>query len=321
VSIGIPTYNRARQLDLAIASVLGQTHAELEIVVSDNGSADATPDACARAAASDSRVRTIRHASNVGPIRNFNSLLAELRGEYVMLLADDDALEPTFVERCLDSFAQRPDFAVVHGRTRYVSESFEAFGRDFDVTEPEPGRRVCRYLSQVYDNGAFYGLLRADAMRAALPIPNSLGGDWVWGARLVFQGGLCVRDDTMLTRSYGGASTSFEHIAEVSGLSPREATHPIARIIVGVYRDIASGSAVYAALGGRGRRLLAARAAAGLLRANCGELAWDELQPLLARPVISRAFAPLRDSYRRVRPYRPREMTKGGREPGQRTGL
>jgi len=155
-------------------------------------------------------VRTIRHASNVGPIRNFNSLLAELRGDYVMLLADDDALEPTFVERCLDSFAERPDFALVHGRTHYVSESREAFGRDFDVTEPDPGRRVCRYPSQVFDNGAFYGLVRGDAMRAALPIPSMLAGDWVWGARLVFQGGLRFRDDTQLMRSYGGASTSFE---------------------------------------------------------------------------------------------------------------
>lgn len=309
VSIGIPTYNRAERLRAAIASAVGQTHAQLEIVVGDNASADATPGVCARAAAADSRVRVIRHARNLGPVGNCNELLAAMRGDYVMLLADDDALEADFVERCLESFAEDPSLAVVHGRTRYLGDDdHEGFGRDFDVTDDDRARRVRRYLSHVYDNGAFYGLMRGDAMRAALPVPNTLGGDWAWVARLVFQGGLLVRRDTTLTRSYGGTSASFARIAQVTGLPAGAATHPIVRIIAGVHRDIATGSPVYAGLGALGRRLLAVRVTAGLLRVYAADLAWDELRPVLGRPAIARVFAPLRDVYRRVRPHRPPEM-------------
>jgi glycosyltransferase involved in cell wall biosynthesis len=319
VSIGIPTYNRAEQLAHAIASALGQTHKQLEIVIGDNASSDTTPEVCAQAEASDPRVRVIRRAANVGPIGNFDVLLAELRGEYVMLLADDDALQADFVERCLTSFAEQPGLAMVQGRTRYVRDGVEAFGHDFDVTGSDPVRRVGRYLSRVYDNGAFYGLMRRDVVRAALPMPNMLGGDWAWVARLVFQGGLQVRHDTTLVRSCGGASTSFERIAEANGLSGA-AAHPLARIVAGMHRDIATESAVYAELGPLGRHVFAARVTIAVLRARGIDLAWDELRPVAERPVFARAWVPFRDGFRRVRPRRPLAMHQCEREPSRRGG-
>jgi len=70
VSIGIPTYNRAAGLERAVASVLGQTHRELELVISDNASTDNTPELCARLSASDARVRFLRQPFNRGPTAN-----------------------------------------------------------------------------------------------------------------------------------------------------------------------------------------------------------------------------------------------------------
>jgi len=294
VSIGIPTYNRAAGLQRAAASVLGQTHRELELVISDNASTDATPELCAQLAAGDVRVRVVRQPFNRGPTANFNAVLEQLRGEHVMLLADDDTLDRSFVERCRASLVAEPQLSIVHGRTCFVDGEDTEYGTDFDVTAADPGERVLHYLSRVHDNGAFYGLMRADAMRAALPVPNMLGADWAWMSRLLFQGPLRVRPDTELRRSYGGASTSFERIAEILALPAGVARRPTAGIVANLHRDIRAGSPVYDRLAATQRRRLALLAALAITRARPLNFVVDELQPLLARPRVARALAPVR---------------------------
>ena len=313
VSIGIPTYNRADRLERAVASVLGQTHRDLELVISDNASTDSTPELCAQLAAGDERVRFLRQPRNCGPTANFNAVLAQLRGEHVMLLADDDTLAPTFVGRCRASLVAEPELSIVHGRTCFVGDTDEAYGTDFDVTEADAGRRVLRYLSRVHDNGAFYGLMRGDAMRAALPVPNMLGADWAWISRLLFQGPLRVRLDTELRRSYGGVSTSFERTAELLGLPASVARRPTASIVANIHHDIGEGSTVYARLAAPQRRRLALLAALSIVRTRPSNLVVDELQPLLARPLVARALAPARRISRRLRPERPGQIVQRDR--------
>ena len=58
VTIGMPVYNAARTLPLALRSILQQTSGDWELVVVDDGSTDGTADVLARAA--DPRIRVIR---------------------------------------------------------------------------------------------------------------------------------------------------------------------------------------------------------------------------------------------------------------------
>jgi len=302
VSVGIPTYNSAAGLERAVASVLAQTHRELELVISDNASTDTTPELCAQLAANDARVRFLRQPFNRGPTANFNAVLAQLRGEHVMLLADDDTLDRSFVERCRETLVAEPGLSIVHGRTCFVDDAGETYGTDFDVTAGDPGRRILHYLSRVHDNGAFYGLMRGDAMRAALPLPNMLGADWAWMSRLLFQGSLRVRLDTELRRSYGGASRTFERIVEILALPPDVARRPTAGIVANIHHDISAGSAVYAGLPPARRRRLALLAALSIARARPWNFIVDELQPVLARPRLARALAPVRRIARTISP-------------------
>ena len=108
VSVGIPTYNRAEKLTRAIESVLAQTYTNFELVISDNASSDGTQALCERLAARQSRVRYLRADTNRGPTANFNTLFGDLRGEYVLLLSDDDWLDEGYVEECLTDLRRRP---------------------------------------------------------------------------------------------------------------------------------------------------------------------------------------------------------------------
>lgn len=107
VSIGIPTYNRAASVRLAIDSVLAQTYPHIEVVVVDDGSSDATPsvlDAYER----DGRIRVVRHARNQGATAAKNSALDAMQGEYQSILDSDDQLLPDAVA-VLVSVLERPD--------------------------------------------------------------------------------------------------------------------------------------------------------------------------------------------------------------------
>lgn len=100
VTIAISTYNRADgYLREALESALAQTWADLEVVVSDNASTDGTRAYLEGIA--DPRLRVVRQPENLGANGNFNACLEAARGEWFLLLHDDDRLDPDMVEACL----------------------------------------------------------------------------------------------------------------------------------------------------------------------------------------------------------------------------
>ena len=119
VTIGLSTYNRADgYLQNALRSALEQTYPNLEIVVSDNGSLDHT-EAFVKSFA-DPRVRYFKQAQNIGANANFNFCLEQARGDYFLLLHDDDVLDPDLVEACLDAAGDATHFGVLRSGTRVI---------------------------------------------------------------------------------------------------------------------------------------------------------------------------------------------------------
>ena len=93
VSAILATYNRAAHVGGAIDSVLAQTYDDIEVVVVDDGSTDATPTVLDDYAADD-RVRVLRNEENRGIPRTRNRGLEAARGEYVAIIDDDDRWHP-----------------------------------------------------------------------------------------------------------------------------------------------------------------------------------------------------------------------------------
>ncbi len=269
VSIGVPTYNRVDQLSRALESILNQTHSDLEVVISDNGSNDGTRSLCEAIMREDPRVRYLRHPQNRGPIANFNSTIDALRGTYVGLLADDDWLDHDYVERCLSELRAHPDHSVIGGLARYVGSSASSTDDGLPVllVGDHPVRRVRRYLRDVEDNGIFYGLMRREALYEAAPMRDVLGADWILVAGLVYKGKARTLDSTRVNRSTGGTSRSVAQILRTSPRSGRlQARLPFVCTAGVMFAEIAWRSKTYSDLGPVKRFALAVRVAPSAMR-------------------------------------------------------
>jgi len=97
ISVVIPAYNRADTIARAIRSVLGQSFADFELIVVDDGSADALEAALAPFA--DPRLKLLRHERNRGAAAARNTAIRASRGELVAFLDSDDEWLPDKLAR------------------------------------------------------------------------------------------------------------------------------------------------------------------------------------------------------------------------------
>jgi|GEM_PF-1476580 len=282
VSIGIPTFNRGALLDRAVQSALAQTVTDLEVVISDNASSDDTAERCARWQERDPRVRIVRHATNIGPTANFNSLFSGFRGTYAMLLSDDDHLDPDYVATCVGQLDADPGLVCVAGTARYVRDGqFIRSGALVAADADRPAQRLRQYFGQPSD-GPFYGVTRRAVLEAAAPMPNTLGNDWLQVGRIAVQGRIAMTDATHVHRELDGTSASVGTILATFGRSKAAARVPHLVMAWAVFSDIGWRGAPYAGLGGRGPRLISAcRAAPGVI--DWPSLAWHLTAPTIER--------------------------------------
>jgi glycosyltransferase involved in cell wall biosynthesis len=98
VSIIIPAFDAERFIEAALASATGQTLRDIEIIVIDDVSRDATPAIVAAAAGRDPRIRLIRQQRNQGPSAARNAGIAAATGTWIALLDADDRYEPDRLE-------------------------------------------------------------------------------------------------------------------------------------------------------------------------------------------------------------------------------
>jgi len=131
VSVVVPTFDGARFLPAMLAAVLGQTRRDLELIVVDDGSTDATPAILAEAARRDPRVRAVRQPRG-GHTRATTHGLALARGDLYAHCDHDDVWEPTRLERGIDYLDAHPEVGVVGTWATVV----DAADRPIGVTEP-----------------------------------------------------------------------------------------------------------------------------------------------------------------------------------------
>ena len=126
VSVIIPVYNVKPYLTKCLASIVGQTYKNLEILVIDDGSTDGSSEICDRFAAEDVRIRVFK-TENCGLSAARNLGLEHRKGTSIVFVDSDDYAEPEMIQRLHEVIAStenESDFAVcgydVEGKGRLL---------------------------------------------------------------------------------------------------------------------------------------------------------------------------------------------------------
>jgi glycosyltransferase involved in cell wall biosynthesis len=281
VSIGIPTYRRVEKLERAVGSVLGQTYANLEVVISDNASDDGTEAFCRALCAREPRVQYLRSPVNRGPTANFNTVIDELGGDYAMLLSDDDWLDPDYIATCLAELRQAPDLVLACGIGCYLRDGDVIRGGvEMRLEQDSPHTRVVTYVRDVDENGLFYGLMARAVLRRAAPLRNVLGNDWLLAAAIAVQGKATTLTGTSINRELDGTSADFAKLCATLGLPGWQARVPHLVIAWQLIADIGWRAPAYRDLGPLSRARLACAAAWAAVRWR--SLIWHMTMPSFA---------------------------------------
>lgn len=136
VSVVVPVYNCDKYINKCLESISGQTFKDLEIILVDDGSTDASGELCDAFAKKDDRVK-VYHKPNggVSSARNFG--LSKASGEYVMFVDSDDYILSDGIKKAEEYLLKSVDlifFAPTENMLKHDSEKYKEMSR-FDVIE------------------------------------------------------------------------------------------------------------------------------------------------------------------------------------------
>jgi glycosyltransferase involved in cell wall biosynthesis len=180
ISVGLPVFNGERYLAATLESILAQTYADFELIISDNGSTDATQRICAVYAAQDSRIAYHRHDENRGAAFNFNFVFGLARGPFFKWAAYDDLLAPTFLERCLEVLEREDAVVLTYPQTNRIDaegQFMEHYADGLDLREPTAPGRFRKFLATPGHCHPVFGLIRTDILRQTPLIGKYPGSD------------------------------------------------------------------------------------------------------------------------------------------------
>jgi hypothetical protein len=134
VSVIIPCYNYGRYLDEALSSALSQTLENREIIVIDDGSSDPfTAEKLAEVERRGLPGVTVLRQENQGVCRARNNAIRAARGKYICCLDADDALDPTYLEKCAAAM-ESGGLDICYSWVRFFGDATGVWGTEpFDV--------------------------------------------------------------------------------------------------------------------------------------------------------------------------------------------
>ena len=130
ISVIVPVYNVEKYLDKCVSSVMAQTFKDIEILLIDDGSKDASGRMCDDYALTDSRIRVI-HKENGGLSDARNRGITEARGRYLSFIDGDDYIEPDMLETLYNNLVREDADASICGiYSEYANGIKRAYPKD-----------------------------------------------------------------------------------------------------------------------------------------------------------------------------------------------
>lgn len=135
----MPIHNGERFLAEAIESILGQTYADFEFLLIDDGSTDTSASIIEQYAVQDARIRILANsvAQGFGGEKASNSAYKQARGQYIAKLDADDIAYPQRLERQLNFLETNPDIFLVGSWLTLIDTQGKVIGKRRYPTDPD----------------------------------------------------------------------------------------------------------------------------------------------------------------------------------------
>lgn len=225
VSVGLPVFNGEAYLAHAIDSILSQDFGDLELIISDNSSTDGTGDLCRSYVSRDPRVRYFRNERNMGPVWNYNRVFELSSGKYYMWAAHDDYWEPEYLRVCVEALEKDAKVVLAGTLCRCIDPLTDVVivvDTGLSTAGLSPRERFRQYKSIIhagkYVGGLFYGLYRRNVLERSMPLQNKITIDHILLSRMCLYGDFVTIARPLMTKRWGGASTSIKNIARTLGI-------------------------------------------------------------------------------------------------------
>jgi glycosyltransferase involved in cell wall biosynthesis len=118
VTIAIPTFSRLHYLKEAVESALSQTYENIEVIIGDDGQSRSIQVWSEELARREPKIRYQRNERNLGLAGNWNAIADRARGEFLVIIGDDDRLLPDFVSELVDAIS--PDRSVAFSNLHLI---------------------------------------------------------------------------------------------------------------------------------------------------------------------------------------------------------
>jgi glycosyltransferase involved in cell wall biosynthesis len=221
ISVITPAHNTAEFIDSAIRSALTQTVADLEVIVIDDGSTDATGEVADVCRAADDRVRILRNPNPLGVSAARNRAMAAARGQFFAFLDSDDEWMPTFLEVQLEAFREFSDAAVVNGNALNLRGPLD--GRPFRPPTTRPRRISLLEMLEHEDALSIMSVFRREVFETIGGFDQSLvtNEDYEFWLRAAVAGFVFVQTPQPLVRYRRRAdSASADELKMIEGIGP-----------------------------------------------------------------------------------------------------
>jgi glycosyltransferase involved in cell wall biosynthesis len=166
VSVIIPSYNQGQYLEATIHSVIEQDYSNLEIIIVDGGSKDASPEIIRRYA---DRLTWWVSEKDKGHADALNKGFAHATGEILAWLNSDDNYFPGAVSAAVSYLKDHPEVGMVYADARLVDDHSQPIGK-FAAKQTDY-RHMLRGSVHIPQATTFF---RADLWRQVGPLDRSL---------------------------------------------------------------------------------------------------------------------------------------------------
>lgn len=134
ISVVVPVYNVEQYLEECIGSILGQTYPNIEIMLVDDGSTDASSSICDKYASEHDCIKAI-HRQNGGLSAARNTGVKASHGDYIGFIDSDDFISPVFYEALYRAIEQSEmKMATMRHGEEFFDGSEPVLGTDLDAS-------------------------------------------------------------------------------------------------------------------------------------------------------------------------------------------